>query len=138
MAGIRGANTAPEVKVRKLLHKHGVRYRLHPKNLPGKPDLVLARYGVCIFVHGCFWHRHQGCRFATTPRTRTAFWHQKFEQNVNRDIRNRDQLLKMGWRVFELWECGIREIETEISWLLDAIKDTDLKYVTWPDRPLTN
>ncbi|EIU4785286.1 MULTISPECIES: very short patch repair endonuclease [Pseudomonadaceae] len=106
MAGIRGSNTSPEMKVRRLLHRHGFRYRLHQKDLPGKPDLVLSRYRVCIFVHGCFWHRHPGCRYATSPKTRLDFWQRKFDQNVARDTRNKAVLLASGWRVIQLWECG--------------------------------
>jgi len=133
MAGIRGSNTSPDMKVRRLLHRHGFRYRLHSRKLPGKPDIVLPRYNVCIFIHGCFWHRHAGCKYATTPRTREEFWQLKFDQNVKRDIRQKNELLQQGWRVFELWECGIRRPEAEISWILNAIKDCNQKTVSWPD-----
>lgn len=133
MANIRGNNTVPEMKIRKLLHSHGFRYRLHPRELPGRPDVVLPRYRVCIFVHGCFWHRHPGCQYATNPRSREEFWRLKFEQNVKRDIRNRTELIKKGWRVFELWECGIRKPEAEIKWLLEAVPDLDQQYISWPD-----
>ncbi len=135
MASIRGSNTVPEMKVRKLLHRHGFRYRLHPKELPGRPDVVLPRYRVCIFIHGCFWHRHPGCRYATNPRSREDFWHSKFEQNVKRDTKNRTDLLKQGWRVFELWECGIRKPEAEMEWLLEAVPDCNRQYISWPDAP---
>jgi DNA mismatch endonuclease (patch repair protein) len=135
MAGIRSRDTSPEMKVRRLLHRHGFRYRLHQKDLPGKPDLVLPRYRVCIFVHGCFWHRHPGCRFATTPSTRPEFWQSKFDQNVARDTRNKNALLTMGWRVLELWECGIRGPEAEMSWLLEAVPDCNQKYLSWPVFP---
>lgn len=135
MAGIRGSNTSPEMKLRKLLHRHGFRYRLHLRDLPGKPDIVLPRHRVCILVHGCFWHRHSGCRFATDPKTREDFWRTKFHQNVQRDLKNRNELLKQGWRVFELWECGIRGPETELNWLLEAITDCNQKYVSWPVFP---
>ncbi|WP_080757137.1 very short patch repair endonuclease [Ectopseudomonas khazarica] len=135
MAGIRGNNTAPEMKVRKLLHRHGFRFRLHPRELPGRPDVVLPRYRVCIFIHGCFWHRHPGCRFATHPRTREEFWRLKFDQNVKRDLRNRNELLQQGWRVFELWECGIRKPEAEMNWLLEAVPDCNQKYISWPAFP---
>ncbi|MEJ5123428.1 very short patch repair endonuclease [Pseudomonas sp. MYb371] len=133
MAGIRGSNTTPEKIVRRMLHRHGFRYRLHQRNLPGRPDLVLSRYRVCIFVHGCFWHRHPGCRYATTPRTNDEFWRTKFDQNVARDTKNKESLLASGWRVFELWECGIRGPETEMIWILDAIRDCNQKTVSWPD-----
>ncbi|BCA30458.1 hypothetical protein PtoMrB4_44350 [Metapseudomonas otitidis] len=133
MAGIRGSNTSPEMKVRRLLHRHGFRYRLHQKNLPGRPDLVLSRYRVCIFVHGCFWHRHPGCRYATTPKTRPEFWQAKFEQNVARDAKVKAELLVLGWRVIELWECGIRGPESGMEWLLSAVRDCNQKIVCWPD-----
>jgi len=132
MANIRGSNTIPEMKVRKLLHKHGFRYRLHPRELPGRPDIVLPRYRLCIFIQGCFWHRHAGCKYATNPRSREDFWQAKFEQNVKRDIRNRNELLQQGWRVFELWECGIRKPEAEITWLLEAVPNPDLQQISWP------
>lgn len=133
MAGIRSSNTSPEMKVRKLLHRQGFRYRLHQRNLPGRPDLVLARHRVCVFVHGCFWHRHPGCRYATTPKTREDFWQTKFDQNVKRDIRNRDELLRLDWRVIELWECGIRGPEAGMNWLQETILDCTQKYVSWPN-----
>ncbi|MCQ4300197.1 very short patch repair endonuclease [Pseudomonas songnenensis] len=133
MAGIRGSNTSPEMKVRRMLHRQGFRYRLHQKDLPGKPDLVLPRYRLCIFVHGCFWHRHPGCRYATTPRTRHDFWQDKFEQNVSRDTRIKQELLALGWRVIELWECGIRGPESGMDWLPDAVRDCNQKNLSWPD-----
>ena len=133
MAGIRGSDTSPEIKVRRMLHRHGFRYRLHQRNLPGKPDLVLSRYRVCIFVHGCFWHRHSGCRYATTPSTNDEFWRTKFDQNVARDAKNKESLLASGWRVFELWECGIRGPEAKMIWILDAIRDCNQKTISWPD-----
>ncbi|WP_309137393.1 very short patch repair endonuclease [Pseudomonas sp. LS44] len=133
MAGIRSSDTSPEMKVRRLLHRHGFRYRLHQKNLPGRPDLVLPRYRVCIFVHGCFWHRHFGCHYATTPKTRPAFWQTKFDQNVTRDARIKAELLASGWRVFELWECGIRGPESGMEWLLEAICNSNQKSLSWPD-----
>lgn len=132
MAGIRGRDTTPEMKVRRFLHRNGFRYRLHHKGLPGKPDLVLPRYRLCIFTHGCFWHRHLNCRYATTPSTRIEFWQTKFDQNVKRDLRNRNELLQQGWRVFELWECGIRGPEAEMDWLLEAVPDCNQKYISWP------
>lgn len=132
MANIRSSNTLPEMKVRKLLHRHGFRYRLHPRELPGRPDIVLPRHRLCIFVHGCFWHRHLGCRYATLPASREDFWRSKFQQNVKRDERNRAELLQQGWRVFELWECGIRKPEVEMKWLLEAILDRNQQYISWP------
>ncbi|WP_371921623.1 very short patch repair endonuclease [Pseudomonas sp. LLC-1] len=132
MAGIRRGNTSPEIKVRRFLHRHGFRFRLHGKMLPGTPDLVLPRYRLCIFVHGCFWHRHPGCRSAAAPKTRADFWQHKFDQNVSRDARVKIELLALGWRVFELWECGIRGPEPEMGWLLEAIRDSNQKTLSWP------
>jgi DNA mismatch endonuclease (patch repair protein) len=132
MAGIRGTNTSPEMKVRRFLHRNGFRFRLHKGDLPGKPDLVLPRHQLCIFIHGCFWHRHPGCRYATTPKTRAEFWQEKFSKNVQRDLKNKTELLQLGWRVFELWECGIRKPEAELSWLPGAVRDCNQKEVSWP------
>ncbi|WP_426427191.1 very short patch repair endonuclease [Pseudomonas palmensis] len=132
MSNIRGSNTIPEMKVRKFLHRHGFRFRLHPRELPGRPDIVLPRYHLCIFIHGCFWHRHPGCRYTTTPSSRKEFWYSKFEQNVKRDVKKRNELLDLGWRVFELWECGIRKRDLEMNWLLDAVQDLNQQYTSWP------
>jgi DNA mismatch endonuclease (patch repair protein) len=106
MSRIRGKDTAPELALRKALHALGLRYKLHAK-LPGKPDIVLPRHSVVVFVHGCFWHRHRGCRIATTPKSNTAFWREKFDRNVARDKRVRRQLRAAGWRVFVAWECQL-------------------------------
>ena len=108
MAGIGGKNTRPELLVRKGLHAAGFRYRLHDRALPGKPDIVLPKYRAVIFVHGCFWHRHPGCRYASTPATRPEFWASKFSANVARDSAARSALLLAGWRVATIWECALR------------------------------
>lgn len=107
MSRIRGRDTKPELVLRKLLHARGFRYRLHRKDLPGKPDLVLPRHLTVVFVHGCFWHRHQGCCIATTPKSNTQFWVEKFERNVARDLRSTQALEKLGWRVHIVWECEL-------------------------------
>ncbi|WP_259243168.1 very short patch repair endonuclease [Pseudomonas sp. BIGb0381] len=133
MAGIRSSDTSPEMKIRRLLHRCGFRYRLHKRELPGRPDLVLSRYKVCIFVNGCFWHRHPGCKYSTTPRVHEEFWRKKFNQNIARDARNKEKLLASGWRVFELWECGIRGPEAALLWIVDAIMDCNQKIVVWPE-----
>lgn len=112
MGKVKGRNTWPEVKVRRALHSSGFRFRLHRKDLPGRPDIVLPRHQLVIFVHGCFWHRHAGCKMTTTPKTRHAFWEEKFAANVLRDRRNIDDLRKLGWRVATIWECEIRKPET--------------------------
>ncbi|MBN3214409.1 very short patch repair endonuclease [Pectobacterium polaris] len=133
MSGIKGKNTQPELMIRKFLHAQGFRYRLHVSSLPGKPDIVLPRYKLCIFVHGCFWHRHDGCRYATTPKTRPEFWMKKFAENRLRDIRVKMQLRNEEWRVFEIWECGIRNQSTDsINWLPEYIK-SDISTLSWPD-----
>lgn len=105
MSRIRSSNTSPEVALRRALHALGFRFRLHRKDLPGKPDIVLPRYRTVVFVHGCFWHRHHGCRVATTPKSNTDFWVEKFDRNVARDKRSRQLLEAQGWRVIVVWEC---------------------------------
>jgi DNA mismatch endonuclease (patch repair protein) len=107
MARIRSSDTAPEVALRRALHAVGLRFRLHRKNLPGKPDIVLPGRNAVILVHGCFWHRHAGCSIATTPKSNTGFWAEKFERNVARDARVRCELEELGWRVFVAWECEV-------------------------------
>ena len=119
MSGIRGRNTKPEIVVRKALFAAGFRFRLHRKDLPGCPDLVLPRHRVAVFVHGCFWHAHPGCRYAKTPATRREFWETKLASNVERDHRAREDLLSAGWRVLVVWECatrssGVREVLPEL------------------------
>jgi DNA mismatch endonuclease (patch repair protein) len=107
MARIRGKDTKPELLVRSLLHRAGVRYSLRRNDLPGRPDVVLPKYKAVVLVHGCFWHRHKGCKVATMPKTRQAFWQAKFGENVVRDGRNRRALEKLGWRVKVVWECEV-------------------------------
>jgi len=108
MSGIRGRDTKPEKLVRSFLHRAGLRFRLHA-SLPGKPDLVFPKHRTVVFVHGCFWHRHAGCRYATTPSSNAEFWQAKFDANVARDSRVARQLRKEGWRVFVVWSCRITE-----------------------------
>jgi len=107
MARVRGKDTAPEMVVRRLVHRMGYRYRLHRKDLPGKPDLVLPRHKLVIFVHGCFWHRHAGCSRSTMPQTRADFWEAKFSATVERDRAQTDALQAAGWRVLVIWECDL-------------------------------
>lgn len=114
MSRIRGKDTRPEYAVRRGLHRNGYRFRLHSDGLPGRPDLVLPRFGAVVFVHGCFWHRHANCRYATTPSTRVPFWQEKFHRTVERDKANEERLLAAGWRVFVVWECGIRHDESSV------------------------
>ncbi len=107
MSRIRGKDTKPELSLRKVLHGLGFRYRLHVADLPGKPDLVFPRYKTVVFVHGCFWHRHPGCKIATTPKTNTEFWIEKFEKNKERDVRARKALEEAGWSTLVVWECEL-------------------------------
>ena len=113
MKGIRSKDTQPEMIVRKYLHAHGFRYRLHARELPGSPDLVLPRYRVAILVHGCFWHRHRGCKYATTPTNNAEQWKRKFEANTERDARKEAALRAAGWRVIVIWECELRNAAEE-------------------------
>ena len=108
MSGITGRNTKPEMIVRKRLHATGLRFRLHRKDLPGRPDIVLPAWSVVVFVNGCFWHRHAGCRFATNPANNAGFWIKKFAESVARDRRQRSALKRLGWRVLTVWECQTR------------------------------
>ena len=108
MSGIRSKDTKPEMTVRKYLHAKGFRYRLHTRDLPGSPDLVLPKYKTAILVHGCFWHRHPGCRYTTTPASNVEHWDQKFRANTERDARKQAALEAAGWRVIVVWECELR------------------------------
>lgn len=117
MAGIQGKNTKPEILIRKALHARGFRFRLHVKDLPGKPDLVLPKYRALIFVHGCFWHGH-ACRYFKVPQTRPEFWLEKIGSNQRRDSLQEEALKAMGWRVLVVWECAVRSMRKEKSSLL--------------------
>lgn len=114
MSRIRNRDTRPELKLRSMLHRVGFRFRLHNRNLPGKPDIILKKYRTVIFVHGCYWHRHEGCANATTPGTRTEFWQAKFDSNVRRDRQVRVKLEAMGWRVIVVWECELEGGKDEL------------------------
>lgn len=107
MSRIRGKDTKPEILLRKKLHGMGFRYRLHEKLLPGRPDIVLPKYRAVVFVHGCFWHHHQGCKVANNPKSNSDFWQKKFEDNISRDKLNEARLLNLGWRIFTVWECEL-------------------------------
>lgn len=111
MAAIMSKDTCPELRVRRYLHAAGFRFRLHRRDLPGSPDIVLPGYQTVVFVHGCFWHRHPGCRYATTPATRPEFWRKKFERNVERDQGNIAALKGLGWKVAVVWECESRDAQ---------------------------
>jgi DNA mismatch endonuclease (patch repair protein) len=125
MARVKGKNTGPEIAVRRFLHAAGLRFRLHRTDLPGKPDIVLPKYRLAIFVHGCFWHRHPGCRRATQPNTRREFWTLKLANNAERDARNVAELRRLGWRVGVVWECETRDLSTlksRIAEIMNAAK----------------
>ena len=111
MARIRSRDTQPELTVRRLLYSLGYRYRLHRSDLPGSPDICFPARKKVIFVHGCFWHRHDGCARATTPKTRTSFWEEKFRKNVIRDRRNITGLVELGWETMVVWECETKDLE---------------------------
>ncbi len=112
MSRIRNRNTTPEMIVRRMAHRLGFRFRLHRKDLPGSPDIVFPRHRAVIMVHGCFWHRHSGCKHASRPQTRVRFWEDKFKGNVVRDRRNEIALRELGWRVMVIWECETKDRDT--------------------------
>lgn len=124
MSRIRGRDTAPERAVRSILHRLGFRFRLHSRTLPGRPDVVLPKYGSVVLIHGCFWHRHSGCPFAYTPKSRPAFWAQKFADNIARDRRNAKALARAGWRVIVVWECELHKAESLARKLDRALRRT--------------
>ncbi len=108
MSRIRSKDTRPEMLVRRFLHKNGFRYRLHVKDLPGKPDIVLPKYKTIIFIHGCFWHGHEGCKYFVVPKTRTEWWVNKIGTNIANDVLAESRLTALGWKIIKLWECEIK------------------------------
>ncbi|MGM8936097.1 very short patch repair endonuclease [Pseudomonas neustonica] len=134
MAGIRGKNTIPELLVRRFLFAKGYRYRLHRKDLPGRPDLALSKHRVVILVHGCFWHRHPGCFYATSPATRQEFWQAKLARNAQRDREQQLLLADLGWRTLVVWECGIRHFANQMEEIIAFIVG-DQKHGQWPTEP---
>ena len=121
MSGIKAKNTKPEILVRSLLHKDGFRFRIHVKELPGKPDLVFRKYNAVMFIHGCFWHRHD-CKYFKWPKSRIEFWKDKLNKNSENDKKNLQKLLDSGWRVCVIWECSIREAKNDYSPLKEKIE----------------
>jgi DNA mismatch endonuclease (patch repair protein) len=121
MSRIRAKDTKPELTVRSYLHRRGFRYRLHVKDLPGKPDIVLPKYRTVVFVHGCFWHRHKGCKYAYTPKSKKEFWERKFKENVKRFSKVTKELSKSGWNVVVIWECEVN-IEQNVEKYIKIIK----------------
>lgn len=121
MSRIHNKDTTPEKSVRSLLHKLGYRYRLHRNDLPGKPDIVLPKYKTVIFVHGCYWHRHPGCKYAYKPKTNINFWKDKFRDNVERYQRQQSELIGLGWNVLVIWECETTDQELLFSRINNAL-----------------
>ena len=126
MAAIKSKNTKPEIAVRKMLHALGYRFRLHRKDLPGSPDIVLPKYKTVIFVHGCFWHRHENCKYASTPKTRKEFWENKFNENMKRDKNNFKELKKLNWNLLVIWECETKNINLLIKKVSSKIGNIQL------------
>jgi DNA mismatch endonuclease (patch repair protein) len=122
MSKIGQKNTGPEMKLRKSLHRIGLRYRLHDKRLPGSPDIVFPRFKAVLFVHGCFWHRH-GCKATTTPGTNVDFWRKKFDENIARDRRHTEALQDAGWRVAVVWECALKGKESVTDKIAEEVRD---------------
>ncbi|MEI9917364.1 MAG: very short patch repair endonuclease [Bacteroidota bacterium] len=121
MSRIRSKNTKPEMIVRKYLHARGYRFRLHVKDLPGKPDIVLKKYRTAIFIHGCFWHGHEGCKYFVVPKTRTDWWMKKIARNRSNDQQAKEDLVRLNWRVMELWECEIKNKELLAALILSKL-----------------
>lgn len=134
MASIRGKNTKPELQVRRGLHQLGVRFRLHRRDLPGSPDLVFPKHRAVLFVHGCFWHRHDSCSLAYTPSANSHKWVEKFKANVERDRRQVATLQHAGWRVFVIWECALRanDLSTLFVAVAAELKTGESTYREWP------
>ncbi|WP_236074812.1 very short patch repair endonuclease [Paraburkholderia nemoris] len=125
MGRIRAKDTKPELTVRRLVHGMGYRYRLHVKDLPGCPDLAFARRKKCIFVHGCFWHRHTGCRLARMPKTRLDFWQPKLDANAARDVVVERKLTELGWNILIVWECEVKDEATLMPRIRAFLDDTE-------------
>mgnify|MGYP003588061914 FL=1 len=123
MAGIKGRNTKPEILIRKLLHKKGFRFRLHVKDLLGKPDIVLSKYKAVIFVNGCFWHGHKDCHLFKLPATRTEFWQEKITRNQANDSKSINLLLENNWKVGVVWECSIRGATKDHGRVINTISE---------------
>lgn len=134
MASIKDRNTAPERFVQEALSAQHISFEAHSKRLPGTPDLVLPLYQVALLVNGCFWHRHAGCFYATTPATQKDFWKNKLEENVLRDARKRNEIEALGWRVIVIWECGIKHCPEGFNEVIDAIEG-ESPITEWPQSP---
>ena len=135
MSKIRSKNTGPERAVRSLLHRAGYRFRIHVRSLPGTPDVVLPASRVVVFVHGCFWHRHKGCKIATTPKTHKKFWFDKFAKNVANDLKHRRRLRRLGWRVVVVWACQLKAPQKILA-RIQAAMPPRMQEPTPPSAPL--
>lgn len=122
MSRVRAKDTKPEVKVRSILHPKGFRFRKNVKSLPGVPDIVLPKYRTVIFVHGCFWHQHRGCKKSHIPKSNVEFWTEKLSKNVVRDVKHKKNLEELGWRVIYVWECELKNIEVLEAKLIKKLK----------------
>lgn len=129
MSRIKGRDTKPEMIVRRIAHGLGFRFRLHRKDLPGSPDLVFPRHRAVIMVHGCFWHRHPGCKYAYSPKTRVRFWENKLKGNVARDRRNEIALKNLGWRIMVIWECETKEADAVAKRIEEFLRDENNPFV---------
>ena len=132
MRRILSKNTTPEIRVRKALHRLGFRFRLQGRKLPGRPDIILPKYQAVVFVHGCFWHRHAGCKVASTPKSNTVFWKEKFNRNISRDERVAAELKALDWRVFVIWECELGSVQR----MNDAILNLASQIKTLPESKI--
>ncbi|MDC3233951.1 very short patch repair endonuclease [Prochlorococcus sp. AH-716-A06] len=126
MSAIKSKNTKPEIAVRKVLHSMGYRFRLHGKDLPGSPDIVLPKYKTVIFVHGCFWHRHENCKYASTPKTRQEFWNKKFKKNIERDLEIQENIknILLLIRYVVIWECETKNIDNLTEKIIDVFNES--------------
>jgi len=138
MRRIRSTDTLPELALRRALHGRGLRYRLHCKDLPGTPDIVFRAARAAIFVNGCFWHRHENCRFATRPKTRVEYWEPKLRRNAERDLENQQALLRAGYRVFVVWECQLateKEVEAVAAKIERRLAGVKTRLGRYSDEP---
>lgn len=137
MAAVKGKDTKPEIIVRKYLFSRGLRFRVQARKLPGTPDIVLPKYKTAIFVNGCFWHGHEGCKYFRLPKSNVEFWEEKIERNVARDVRNEAELKALGWRVIWVWECEIKAVarrEEYLKHLYDRIVNPTQSYLIETDK----
>ena len=135
MSRIRSRHTKPELIIRSLLHRSGYRFRINYAKLPGNPDIVLPKHETAIFIHGCFWHRHPNCSKTTMPNTNREYWKKKFERNIKRDKKRKNELKKLGWKVITLWECNIMKDPLEVlNFVIDSLGDDNYKH---PDKEIS-